>query len=51
MPIQHNVTYYALQCGRVLLAGKNVAADIADQLCESVATKLEGKVLGTFESE
>ncbi|XP_035229192.1 signal recognition particle receptor subunit alpha-like isoform X1 [Stegodyphus dumicola] len=27
---------------------KNVAADIADKLCESVATKLEGKVLGTF---
>ena len=32
-------------------SGKNVAADIADQLCASVATKLEGKVLGTFESE
>ncbi|XP_077985006.1 signal recognition particle receptor subunit alpha-like [Glandiceps talaboti] len=28
---------------------KNVAADIADKLCESVATKLEGKVLGTFD--
>ncbi|GBN55502.1 Signal recognition particle receptor subunit alpha [Araneus ventricosus] len=27
---------------------KNVAADIADKLCESVAAKLEGKVLGTF---
>ncbi|XP_019642769.1 PREDICTED: signal recognition particle receptor subunit alpha-like isoform X2 [Branchiostoma belcheri] len=30
------------------LIGKNVAADIADQLCTSVATKLEGRVLGTF---
>ncbi|KAB0799389.1 hypothetical protein PPYR_07269 [Photinus pyralis] len=29
---------------------KNVAADIAIKLCDSVATKLEGKVLGTFES-
>ncbi|CAG4961612.1 unnamed protein product [Colias eurytheme] len=32
------------------LIGKNVAADIANKLCDSVATKLEGKVLGTFES-
>ncbi|XP_070548555.1 signal recognition particle receptor subunit alpha-like [Ptychodera flava] len=31
------------------LIAKNVAADIADKLCESVATKLEGKVLGTFD--
>nr|CAB3266577.1 signal recognition particle receptor subunit alpha-like [Phallusia mammillata] len=30
------------------LIGKNVAADIASKMCESVATKLEGKVLGTF---
>ena len=29
----------------------NVAADISEQLCDSVATKLEGKVLGTFTSE
>jgi len=34
---------------RDLLVGKNVAADIAAKLCESVAIKLEGKVLGTFE--
>ena len=27
---------------------KNVAADISEKLCDSVATKLEGKVLGTF---
>lgn len=30
------------------LISKNVAADIADKLCQSVSTKLEGKVLGTF---
>ena len=30
------------------LIAKNVAADIADQLCQSVSTKLEGRVLGTF---
>ncbi|XP_056639574.1 signal recognition particle receptor subunit alpha homolog [Diorhabda sublineata] len=32
------------------LISKNVAADIAVKLCDSVATKLEGKVLGTFDS-
>ncbi|KAJ8719439.1 hypothetical protein PYW08_011614 [Mythimna loreyi] len=32
------------------LIGKNVAADIANKLCDSVAVKLEGKVLGTFDS-
>ncbi|CAB3227824.1 unnamed protein product [Arctia plantaginis] len=32
------------------LIGKNVAADIANKLCDSVSTKLEGKVLGTFDS-
>lgn len=32
------------------LIGKNVASDIANKLCESVAVKLEGKVLGTFET-
>ncbi|XP_012274433.1 signal recognition particle receptor subunit alpha homolog isoform X2 [Orussus abietinus] len=32
------------------LIAKNVAADIAHKLCESVRTKLEGKVLGTFAS-
>lgn len=31
--------------------GKNVAADIASQLCDSVAKKLEGKVMGTFTSK
>ena len=31
-------------------AGKNVAADIAIKLCESVASKIEGKTLGTFNS-
>lgn len=32
------------------LIAKNVASDIAYKLCESVATKLEGKILGTFET-
>lgn len=32
------------------LISKNVAADIAYKLCESVATNLEGKSLGTFDS-
>ncbi|XP_019950617.1 signal recognition particle receptor subunit alpha isoform X2 [Paralichthys olivaceus] len=30
------------------LITKNVAADIASKLCDSVAKKLEGKVMGTF---
>ncbi|EDO46043.1 predicted protein [Nematostella vectensis] len=30
------------------LTSKNVAADISEKLCDSVATKLEGKVIGTF---
>ncbi|KAL4228445.1 hypothetical protein ACF0H5_011491 [Mactra antiquata] len=30
------------------LVSKNVAAEIAQKLCESVSAKLEGKVLGTF---
>ncbi|KAJ8280371.1 hypothetical protein GJAV_G00053740 [Gymnothorax javanicus] len=30
------------------LIAKNVAADISSQLCESVAKKLEGRVMGTF---
>ncbi len=28
---------------------KNVASDVAGKLCESVAAKLEGKVMGTFQ--
>lgn len=32
------------------LIGKNVASDIAYRLCDSVAAKLEGKVLGTFDT-
>jgi len=27
-----------------------VAADIANKMCDSVASKMEGKVLGTFDS-
>lgn len=32
------------------LIAKNVASDIANKLCDSVAVKLEGKVLGTFDT-
>lgn len=32
------------------LIAKNVAADIAEKLCNSIATKLEGRVLGTFDT-
>lgn len=32
------------------LISKNVAADVAVKLCDSVARNLEGKVLGTFSS-
>lgn len=32
------------------LITKNVASDIAQKLCDSISVKLEGKVLGTFES-
>lgn len=32
------------------LIAKNVAADIAVKLCDSVAAKLEGRVIGTFET-
>lgn len=32
------------------LITKNVATDIAQKLCESVGTKLEGRVLGTFDT-
>ena len=30
------------------LITKNVASAIAEKLCDSVAAKLEGKVIGTF---
>lgn len=32
------------------LISKNVASDISNKLCDSVAVKLEGKVLGTFDT-
>lgn len=32
------------------LVGKNVAADIADRLCQSVCEKLEGTTKGSFQS-
>lgn len=33
------------------LITKNVAAEISEKLCDSVATKLEGKTIRTFSSE
>ena len=30
--------------------GQNVAAEVANKLCESVSLKLEGSVMGTFQS-
>ena len=33
------------------LITKNVALEIADKVCESVATKLDGKVISTFSGE
>lgn len=38
----------ALEKMKEHIIGKNVAADISAKLCDSVAAKLEGKVLGTF---
>ena len=32
----------------VVFPVKNVAAEIADKLCASIVTKLEGKTIGTF---
>ena len=32
-----------------LQIAKNVASDVAGKLCESVAAKLEGRVMGTFQ--
>ena len=52
-----NVTFLKKQDGRTITfsasfsTAKNVAADISEKLCDSVATKLEGKVLGTFSGE
>lgn len=40
----------ALEKLREHLISKNVAAEIALKLCDSVATKLDGKVLGTFDT-
>lgn len=35
----------------IFTTAKNVASDIAEKLCDSVATKLEGKVISTFSGE
>ncbi|CAF0872298.1 unnamed protein product [Rotaria sordida] len=39
-----------IEAMREHLIAKNVAADVAEKICESVSTKLAGKTLGSFES-
>jgi len=41
-PVLKNMKYH--------LIGKNVAAEIAEKMCDSVSARLEGKVLGTFDT-
>ncbi|XP_043465363.1 signal recognition particle receptor subunit alpha homolog isoform X1 [Leptopilina heterotoma] len=48
--LKHEDMLPALDKFKDHLISKNVASDIAGKLCDSVATKLQGKVLGTFES-
>lgn len=40
--------YYSVVIIFFLIPAKNVAAEPAEKLCQSVASKLEGKVVGTF---
>ncbi|XP_053669533.1 signal recognition particle receptor subunit alpha homolog [Anopheles marshallii] len=48
--LTHDDMLPALDKLRDHLIGKNVASDIAQKLCDSVAGKLEGKVIGTFDT-
>ncbi|KAG4076338.1 hypothetical protein HA402_005781 [Bradysia odoriphaga] len=48
--LSHDDMQPALDKLRDHLIGKNVASDIAYKLCDSVAAKLDGKVLGTFDT-
>lgn len=41
----------ALEKMKEHLIAKNVAAEISEKLCDSVATKLDGKIIGTFSGE
>ena len=41
----------ALERMKEHLVTKNVAIEIAEKLCNSVASKLDGKVVGTFTGE
>ena len=43
--------YAEILCKLDVFSAKNVAADIAEKMCDSVAGKLEGRVLGTFSSK
>ena len=40
--------FLSLSLHLVFFLAKNVAAEIADKLCESVSSKLVGKTIGTF---
>ena len=48
--LTHTVVEPVLDKMRDHLIAKNVASDIAEKLCDSVATKLKGRVLGTFDT-
>ena len=41
----------ALEKMKEHLISKNVASEISEKLCDSVAAKLDGKVIGTFSGE
>ena len=49
--ITHEAMEPALEKMKEHLVTKNVAIEIAEKLCGSVASKLEGKVVGTFTGE
>ena len=48
--LSHNDMIPVLDKMKDHLIAKNVASDIAIKLCDSIRVKLEGKVLGTFDS-
>ena len=45
------MTYEVIISSLFPVTGKNVASEISDKLCESIRTKLKGRVLGTFTSK
>jgi len=48
--LTHTDVQPVLEKMRDHLIAKNVASDVAEKLCDSVATKSEGRVLGTFDT-